>query len=54
MIKLTKIRVNNANRTLPDAKALEQLRKILAKNFKSSNIIFEYDEIMEESNYGKD
>jgi hypothetical protein len=47
MIKLSRIKINDTNRILPDAEALEQLRKILARNFGSSDILFEYEEIKE-------
>lgn len=42
MIKVTRIRLKEVDLTLPDRAKLEELRSILAKHFKTTNIKFDY------------
>lgn len=42
MIEVSRIRLKEVNLTLPDRDSLEELRKILTKHFKTTNIQFDY------------
>ena len=42
MTKVTRIRLKEVDLTLPDRAKLEELRSILAKHFKTSDIKFDY------------
>lgn len=43
MIKVNRIRLKEVDLTLPDRDSLEELRAILAKHFKTTNIQFDYE-----------
>ena len=42
MIKVERIRLKEVDLTLPDRASLEELRVILTKHFKTTNIQFDY------------
>ena len=47
MIRIQRIRIKDVDMTLPDRAHLNRLRKILAKHFKTKDILFEYEETEE-------
>ncbi len=53
MIRLTKIRLKDIDRVLPDRAALDKLRTILENNFHTKDILFEYEDAGREVKDGK-
>lgn len=53
MIRLTKIRLKDIDRVLPDRAELDKLRTILENNFHTKDILFEYEDDGKEVKDGK-
>lgn len=47
MIKINRVVIKEVDMTLRDRKELNRLRSILARHFKTVNILFEYDDTRE-------